>query len=402
MINQFQDPTKMGLPPTTKEGCPTCDEYNDYLPCTKDDLIKAVNNLKPVFAPNEKSTYSNVAFELIGMALENVTGRDFSTYLQETIFDPLGMSSTSMNAPTSDKNAVLPIWSKGDNYWGIDAGVQNSTAGLYTSSSDMSKFLQYILTNSNEIVNGVNWFMPGSWSTSFRTFYGMPWEILRTEKVLKDSNRPVTFVSKSGGMPGYYSQITLMPEYGLGLTILVGGETGLLSEIQELVTTQLIREADPVLWRELSGIYDGTYVAVDDMLDSSVTISSEPSKGMKLTSFISNGTDVLERIFGREASSDHWHAQLVPTMLFRNAEKRRGEIWRFIIVPEPQNQSQRIWDDLCGTDVDTSRYAGIPANEFVFWHDEGVLELPAWKVKMAKSRSPASEHGEKLVVQEQI
>lgn len=95
----------------------------------------------------------------------------------------------------------------------------------------------------------------------------MPWEILRTEKVPKESDRPVTFVSNSGSIPGYYSRITLMPEYCIGLTVLVGGETGLLSEIQELLTTKLIREADPILWRELAEIYDGTYVSLDDTLN---------------------------------------------------------------------------------------------------------------------------------------
>lgn len=384
MINQFQDPTAMGLPPATKEGCPTCDEYNDYLPCTQEDLLKAVITLKPVFAPDEKSTYSNVAFELVGIALERVTGMDFSRYLEESIFKPLGMHSTSMDPPKTEKNVVLPIWSKGDNYWGIDAGIQNSTAGMYASSSDMSKFLRHVLRRSPSIVKGVNWLMPASWSTGFRTFYGMPWEILRTEKVLKEKQKPVTFVTKSGGMPGYYSRITLMPEYGLGLTILVGGETELLSEIQELVSTKLLREADPILWYELSKEYDGTYVAVDESLNSSLTISSDPTRGMQLTSFISNGTDALEKVFGRDPPSRRWHAQLTPTNVYRDEAKHDGDTWRLITIPERKDQSDLVWDDLCGTDVDTSRYAGIPANEFVFWHAERTVELPAWKVRLRR------------------
>lgn len=167
MINQFQDPTKVGLPPATKDGCPSCDEYNDYLPCTSIDLLEAVNKLKPGFMPNEKSRYSNVAFELRDMALETVTGKGLASYLRDAIFDPLGMNLTSMDAPLSDEDAVLPIWSKGDNYWGIDAGVQNSTVGVYTSSSDMNKSLGHVLSNSTSIVKGINWPIPGSWSTGF-------------------------------------------------------------------------------------------------------------------------------------------------------------------------------------------------------------------------------------------
>lgn len=399
LINQLQDPTSVGLPPATKKGCPTCDEYDNYLPCSRNDLLEAVRKLKPVFKPNDKSTYSNVAFELIGMVLEQVTSRDLGTYLQQEIFDPLGMASTSMSPPRSDLHAVLPIWSKGDNYWGIDAGVQNSTAGMYASSSDMSKLLRHILSNASQIVPGVNWLMPASWATGFRSFYGMPWEILRTEKVLKERQRPVTFVTKSGGMPGYYSRITLMPEYGLGLTILVGGETQLLSEIQELITTRLIRESDPILWSELSNAYDGTYLAVSDTLNSSLTIVSQPSGVMRVTSFISNGTDALQQVFGREAHSERWHAQLIPTMIYKDESKRRGDIWRLIIIPERMDQSDLVWDDLCGTDVDTSRYAGIPANEFVFWHDEMMVELPAWKVKMKRAERDHNLDSDRLIIQ---
>ncbi|SMY27390.1 unnamed protein product [Zymoseptoria tritici ST99CH_1A5] len=399
LINSLEDPTSVGLPPATKDGCPTCDEYNHYLPCTAEDLLEAVRKLDPVFRPNDKSTYSNVAFELIGMAVEKSTGKDFGTYLQKEVIDRLGMKSTSMNPPSTDKRAVLPIWSKGDNYWGIDAGVQNATAGMYATSSDMSKLLQYILSNANQIVPGVNWLLPVSWATGFRTFYGMPWEILRTEKVLEARQRPVTFVTKSGGMPGYYSRITLMPEYGLGLTILVGGETELLSELQELITTRLIREGDPILWSELADAYDGRYLAKDSSLNSSLTISTTPTGGMRVTSFISNGTDALQKVFGREAHSERWHAQLIPTMRYKDESRRRGNIWRLIIVPERLDQSDLVWDDLCGTDVDTSRYAGIPANEFVFWHDEQAVELPAWKVKLERSRNDSNVDADALVVQ---
>jgi CubicO group peptidase (beta-lactamase class C family) len=405
MINQFDDPTSVGLPPpaaTRKMNVPACDEYKDYLPCKRSDLLRTLKGLKPVFAPNEKSTYSNVAYELLGLAIENATGKHFEPYLDSAIFKPLKMSSTTISTPKSEKHAVLPIWSKGDNYWGIDEGVQSPTAGIYSSSSDMSKFLRHVLTKGSRVVKGLNWFLPASWSTGFRTFYGMPWEILRTEKVLSESKRPVTFVSKSGGIPGYYSKITLMPEYGLGLTILVGGEKSLLDEILEIVTVNLIREAEEVLWGELADMFDGTYVTTKPCLNSSITLASSSSRGIEVTSFISNSTEVLDVIFGREVpgNAEHWRAQLVPTMLFKDPEKRRGEIWRLITVPERDDEAfeGKVWADLCNTDVDTSRYAGIPANEFVFWYEEGILELPAWRVEMRNQKE--RQKGSSLLVQD--
>jgi hypothetical protein len=114
---------------------------------------------------------------------------------------------------------------------------------------------------------------------------------------------------------------------------------------------------------------------------------------MRVTSFVSNGTDAMNSVFAREAHSERWHAQLIPTMMYKDEVNRQGDIWRLIIVPERSDQSDLVWDELCGTDVDTSRYAGVPANEFVFWHDEDLVELPAWQVKLKRTKA------HKLVVQ---
>lgn len=217
LINELDDPTASGLPPISREGLPTCGEYSDDgRPCELSDLEAAMKKLKPVLAPNQKSTYSNTNYELLGLALANVTKMSYEEYIQSAIFEPLDMKSSTLTKPTSDDHAVLPV---GDNSWEEDLGITAPSGGIYSTSKDMSTFLRYVLTHYNAIATGVNWLMPGSWSTNLNSFYGMPWEIFRTDRMLRDSRRPVTFVTKSGGLDGYYSQILLMPEYGLGLTI---------------------------------------------------------------------------------------------------------------------------------------------------------------------------------------
>lgn len=77
--------------------------------------------MKPLFAPNQRSTYSNIAFELIGIVLSNVTGMKYEDYITSSILKPLGMKDTSFDKP-SDSFAVLP---KGNAwYWDVDEGIQ--------------------------------------------------------------------------------------------------------------------------------------------------------------------------------------------------------------------------------------------------------------------------------------
>lgn len=92
-----------------------------------------------------------------------------------------------------------------------------------------------------------------------------------------------------------------------------------------------------------------------------------------------------------------WHAQLVPTLLFKNETSQDGEIWRLLAVRERDGQDQGIWEEFCPTDVDSLSYAGLPFNEIVFWREEGLIELPAWRVTMKPTG--IKEHEHRLVVQ---
>src|SRR5205814_5189358 len=104
---------------------------------SSEEFLDSIKGKEPVYAPNQKSTYSNVAFNLLGLALENVTGLTYSQYIEESIFKPLNMTSSSLEKP-EDSVAVLP---KGDNYWDIEEGVQRPTGGIYSSSTDLSRYL---------------------------------------------------------------------------------------------------------------------------------------------------------------------------------------------------------------------------------------------------------------------
>lgn len=62
----------------------------------------------PVVQPFSRTTYSNVAFMLMGYAFENVTGLTFEAALNKTIIDPLGLKSTSIVLPADLSNAIIP------------------------------------------------------------------------------------------------------------------------------------------------------------------------------------------------------------------------------------------------------------------------------------------------------
>jgi hypothetical protein len=244
------------------------------------------------------------------------------------------------------------------------------------------------------------------------SFYGMPWEIFRTDTILDHTKRPVTFVTKSGGLPSYFSIIIVLPEYDLGVTILVAGQAALLVELRETVTVLLVRAAEAVAQKSLATKYAGSYSAStcgdDSGLNSSITLAQSPHGGLYVESWISNGTDLMVALGGplSELVGDvgDWRAQLVPTLLFRDEEKQAGEVWRLEIVSERTKApgQGKVWDDFCMTYVDNTRYAGVPLNEVVFWSDHGdkntmasgvaaEIELPAYRVRMRRQEACPTE-----------
>ncbi|MFD9452805.1 serine hydrolase domain-containing protein [Streptomyces sp. NPDC059985] len=52
----------------------------------------------PQFAPNAKWEYSNTNTVLLGLLVEKVSGKSLSAYLEERVFEPLGLDSTSLPA----------------------------------------------------------------------------------------------------------------------------------------------------------------------------------------------------------------------------------------------------------------------------------------------------------------
>ena len=375
---------KLGLPPINGSrfdlGLPNCDGLVNYTAaCTPIDLLSWIMTLEPVFAPNQKSSYGNINFELLGLVIANVSGVPYDEYITTRILQPLGMAGSRFTMPP-DEVAAVPA--DIEYYWPFYMGVQNPTGGLYASSSDMSTWLRYVLStyNARPLAAG-NWFAPTSFSGSIDTFYGMPWEIFRarTNEVVEEfkSTRPLTFITKGGGLPGYTTIVIMIPEYAIGITILVAGNGKALEDIREVVVNEMVRFAEEAAMVELRARYVGTYE--EESSNSSITLAQSDEYGLTVTRWISNSVDTLRgfgEIYQRFGGGGPWQMHVLPTLLYTDEKAQEGEKWRF----SPQNlppehgkkrtpggsSSSSVWDNFCVSDWDIIAYAGKPMTEIVF------------------------------------
>jgi hypothetical protein len=119
-----------------------------------------------------------------------------------------------------------------------------------------------------------------------------------------------------------------------------------------------------------------------------------------MTQFISNSTDVLASplpsFSSPETAFRPWHAQVAPTLLYRNQTALKGELWRSLIVIDRLSEEEDdVWDDFCITDIDQATYAEVPLNEMVFWSDDNgeivEVELPAFRVTLKRTKGDTSD-----------
>lgn len=70
----------------------------------------------PLAASYRTPNYSNMAFQLLAYAVENITGTPFPDLVMEQIVKPLNLTRTFLAHPGNDTNAVIV------DGWDIDFG----------------------------------------------------------------------------------------------------------------------------------------------------------------------------------------------------------------------------------------------------------------------------------------
>ncbi|MBY0231362.1 MAG: beta-lactamase family protein [Gemmataceae bacterium] len=107
------------------------------------------------FEPGTKWAYCNSGIDTLGRIVEKVSGKPFEAFMQERIFDPLGMKDTSFHPTEEQLKRTASLYSKekgrlvlakdtllgppGKGKHPIPAG------GLYSTAADVSRFYQAML-----------------------------------------------------------------------------------------------------------------------------------------------------------------------------------------------------------------------------------------------------------------
>lgn len=199
---------------------------------TKEEVFEKFSKVKPMHSYRSTWGYTNAAFGVAGEVIKAASGKSWAEYLKEKIFLPLGMNDTKALCPeiatalnkasahTIEDGAIKKIpYGKIDNI--------GPAGAISSSANDMSKWVMAQLANGRLNDKTVipsraisqTWF-PHSimgngghmYNKGHFALYGLGWFLEEY------SGRKI--VSHTGGVNGFVTSVTLIPEEKLGIIVL--------------------------------------------------------------------------------------------------------------------------------------------------------------------------------------
>lgn len=236
---------------------------------TAEEIRDLMANREAPFSPEVRWKYSNLAYTIAGMIVEEVSGMTWADYLQANIFGPLGMNASSVDLP--DARLATPYGSRMPDgtrmvFPFVDARGMAAATGLTSTVEDMARFVsaqfrsgprggdRLLSTASLREMHRVR-MLENHWSSG----QGIGFSVRRVDGKL--------YVGHGGGYPGYTTNTTIQLDSRVGVIVLtntndsnpsqIGRE--LMSTVGEAVAKATATEPDQVAWDPAWERFAGLY-----------------------------------------------------------------------------------------------------------------------------------------------
>jgi CubicO group peptidase (beta-lactamase class C family) len=206
---------------------------------SREEIIRRLRFIKPATSFRSRYAYDNLLYLVAGQLIPAITGKSWDDFVKERIFTPLGMTSTNVSTqalkaasdvaiPHSKASGKLEPLAHED----VD---NNAPAGAINSCvADLAKWVTVQLNRGgmgnsrlfSEAQSKEMWaaqtIIPIGASAALAALrpnfsaYGLGWRL--------DDYRGKKIVSHTGGLAGYVSRVTMVPELKLGIVVLTNQE----------------------------------------------------------------------------------------------------------------------------------------------------------------------------------
>lgn len=205
-IHQLLNHTS-GIPSYT--GLPNFFQEVSRNPYSVSDFVKKFASGDLEFEPGTKFSYNNSGYFLLGAIIERVTGKPYEQALKERILDPVGMKNTGYDHHATILAKRAAAYEKRPagfvNAAYLDMSLPYAAGSLYSTVEDLYLWDQALYTDKllspqlKELL-----YKPGM------SNYAYGWVVRKAP--LGAQGEPVTIIEHGGGINGFNTVITRMPE----------------------------------------------------------------------------------------------------------------------------------------------------------------------------------------------
>ena len=209
---------------------------------TMDEVIEKFGELTPKYSFRSKWGYTNAGFAIAGKIIEKISGEKWSDFLKEKIFSPLKMNRTlalSKDFNTAD-NTAAPHTFVNEETEPIPIPSIDNLAPAGSIGSSVNDMSHWVLAQLNNGIYDDDEVIPPSvikktrqpvsiirrkshpFNRQHYSLYGLGWQL--------EDYEGRELVEHTGGVNGFVTSVTLVPEENLGVVVLTNTDQNGLFE----------------------------------------------------------------------------------------------------------------------------------------------------------------------------
>jgi len=207
------------------------------------EILRRLRFIKPATPFRSAYAYDNVLYLVAGEVIETVSGLTWEDFVAQRILKKVGMAISEVRySATSNNGNIAGTHAKVEGVLRLvnpmDSDNTNPAGGINSNAGDMAKWM-LVLLNEGRLADGSRLYNERTYHELTTLVTPIPISVPPPELAALKPNfqgyalglnvhdyRGKKVITHTGGLPGYLSKVTLLPELNLGITVLTNQESG--------------------------------------------------------------------------------------------------------------------------------------------------------------------------------
>jgi CubicO group peptidase (beta-lactamase class C family) len=214
------------------------------------ELLETLDRAEQVLPPGARFHYSNLAFALLGVAIERVSGMPYREYVEQRLLQPLGLTRTSFE-PSEPAAAGYLVQPYADGVWDeapVETGAWIAAGQLWGTVGDLARWASFLAAPDESLLRTRT-------AEEMRTVETISDHVRWTNgyglglMLLRDGER--ILVGHGGSMPGFIAAMDVAPADKTGVVLLTNSSTASLATLAQRLVAETVKRwpAPPEPWR---------------------------------------------------------------------------------------------------------------------------------------------------------